>query len=75
MPIGALATVDDGRLTLRGVVASLDGARVIRAEEAGPAEDAVAIGRRAAAVLASRGAGAVLAEVRRAAYATAPAAP
>jgi hydroxymethylbilane synthase len=74
VPIGALATVAGGRLALHALVASLDGLRVVRVEEAGSAADAEAVGRRAAEVLVERGADRVLAEVR-AAVLPAPAAP
>jgi hydroxymethylbilane synthase len=45
VPIGAHATVRDGHLRLLGVVASPDGATLIRAESEGAASDAEAIGR------------------------------
>ena len=75
VPIGALATVDGERLTLRALVASLDGTRVVRAEETGTADEAEEVGLRAAAALASRGGDEILREVRAAALLPAPAAP
>ena len=74
VPIGALAAVDGDRLLLRGLVASLDGARIIRVEESGSIEDAEAVGRRAAESLLARGAREVL-DAIRAAAAPEPAAP
>lgn len=74
VPIGALGTVRGHRLRLHALVASLDGRTVVRAEEAGPADQAEALGLRAAEVLAARGASEVLAAVR-AAVLPAPAAP
>jgi hydroxymethylbilane synthase len=62
-PIGAFATLgDDGRrLDLQAIVISLDGARALRASASGPADDADAIGRRAAADLLAQGAAELLA--------------
>lgn len=58
-PVAAHAVVDGGpaaRLTLRAVVASEDGRRVLRSEAAGPAEEAEAIGRGLAEALLAEGA-------------------
>lgn len=64
-PIGAFATLaDDGdRLDLQAIVISLDGSRALRASASGPARDADAIGRRAAADLLAQGAAGLLAGV------------
>src|SRR3990170_2758920 len=43
-PIAALATVADGYLTIDGMVASMDYATIVRDRNAGPAEQAEAIG-------------------------------
>ena len=43
-PIAALATVADGHLTIEGMVASMDYSSVVRDRNAGPAEQAEAIG-------------------------------
>jgi hydroxymethylbilane synthase len=76
IPIGALAEVSaDGRLTLRGLVADLDGDPVLRVEETGSVDDAAAIGRRAADALLAQGAGEVLARIRAGIAAPQPAAP
>lgn len=59
-PVAAHAVVDGHtrppRLTLRAVVASEDGRRVLRSEAAGPAEDAEAIGQGLAEALLAQGA-------------------
>jgi hydroxymethylbilane synthase len=69
-PIGAFATLtadaagDGNRLDLQAIVISLDGTRALRASASGPARDADqadAIGRRAAADLLAQGAAALLA--------------
>jgi hydroxymethylbilane synthase len=75
VPIGALGRVDGDRLMLDGLVADTDGTSILRVQESGPVDDAVAIGRRAADALLGRGAGEVLAAVRARAAAPEPAAP
>jgi hydroxymethylbilane synthase len=75
VPIGALGRVDGDRLVLDGLVADTDGTRMLRVQESGPVDDALAIGRRAADALLARGAGEVLAAVRARAAAPGPAAP
>lgn len=74
VPIGALGRVDGERVVLHGLVAELDGGRIVRVEESGPADEAEAVGRRAADALLARGAGGILAGIR-AALAPEPAAP
>jgi hydroxymethylbilane synthase len=61
-PIGAFATLtaDGNQLDLQAIVISLDGARALRATASGPARDAEAIGRRAAADLLAQGAAELL---------------
>lgn len=53
----------DGRLRLRGLVSSLDGARIVRAEEVAAASDAEALGARVARAVLEAGGGAILAEI------------
>ncbi len=53
-PIAALAEPEAGRLRLRALVAREDGVLIVRAERAGGAADAVALGRDAAAELKAR---------------------
>ena len=63
VPIAAHATVKDGRLSLDGLVASLDGARVLRDTLEGSTAEADALGEALAARLLERGAGALLDEM------------
>lgn len=74
VPIGALGRMEGGRVVLHGLVAELDGGRMVRVEESGPADEAEAVGRRAADALLAGGAGEILAGIR-AALAPQPAAP
>jgi hydroxymethylbilane synthase len=60
VPIGAHAVFSSGILRLRGLVASLDGKRILRAEESGPPEEAESIGERLAQRLLDKGAGEIL---------------
>jgi hydroxymethylbilane synthase len=64
-PIGAFATLtaEGDQLDLQAIVISLDGTRAMRTSASGPARDADAIGRRAAADLLSQGAAELLAGV------------
>ena len=67
VPVGALATVSVGELSLRSVVCSLDGARSVEATCEGDAAKAESIGRDLAAALCEQGAEAILGEIRAAA--------
>ena len=60
VPIAAYATLEDGVMTLRGLVARLDGTRVLRAQVRGRAEDAEPLGAEAAAAVLDQGAGEIL---------------
>jgi hydroxymethylbilane synthase len=55
IPLGAVATIEDGRLELVAVVASPDGARVARARVRGPVSESRDLGYRAAEELAAAG--------------------
>jgi hydroxymethylbilane synthase len=66
MPIGAYAAHDDAGLDLTAVVISLDGARAVRAEASGAADDPEGLGERVAERLLADGAADILAEVHRA---------
>jgi hydroxymethylbilane synthase len=55
IPLGAVATIEDGRLELIAVVASPDGARVARARVRGPVSESRNLGYRAAEELAAAG--------------------
>ena len=60
VPIAAHGTLEKGRLGLTGLVAELDGSRIIKAEVAGPSEDALSLGLQLAENLLSQGADAIL---------------
>jgi hydroxymethylbilane synthase len=60
VPIGAYATVDDGRLRLKAMVASPDGAQVVRGECEGAVREAEMIGRLLGVELLERGARRIL---------------
>ena len=62
VPIGALAQVVNGQIILRGMVASLDGVRLIKAEATGT--DPEAVGIEVANQLVALGAITILAEIR-----------
>ncbi|HUS88048.1 MAG TPA: hydroxymethylbilane synthase [Desulfosporosinus sp.] len=62
VPIGALAQVVNGQIILRGMVASLDGVRLIKAEAIGT--DPEAVGIEVANRLVALGATTILAEIR-----------
>ena len=66
MPIGALADIADAGLSVRGVVISPDGQRLVRASASGSRDDAEALGRSVADQLLQGGAGDILADVQRA---------
>lgn len=60
VPIAALARTEGDHLRLKGLVASPDGARMLRGEEGGPASDAQSIGLRLAEQLLEGGASEIL---------------
>jgi hydroxymethylbilane synthase len=60
VPIGAHATVDGARLHLTAMVASPDGAELVRGASEGPLSEADIIGRRLGAELLNRGARRIL---------------
>ncbi len=62
VPIGALAQVVNGQIILRGMVASLDGVRLIKAEAIGT--DPEAVGIEVANRLVAQGATSILEEIR-----------
>jgi hydroxymethylbilane synthase len=63
VPIAAYATVAAGKVTLRALVASVDGKKVIRGERSGPAADARALGEALGDELLAKGAAAILREL------------
>ncbi len=64
VPLGAYATVRNGRLSLEAVVASLDGGRSVHGRDEGSAADAAAVGRRLAADLLGRGGAEIMDAIR-----------
>jgi hydroxymethylbilane synthase len=60
VPIAAYANFEDGRLRLRGVVASLDAQHVIRAASLGSEDDPESLGVAVAGELLDKGAGVIL---------------
>jgi len=72
VPLAAHATVQGGTVTLRALVSSLDGGRVVRGERQGPVARAAEIGVELAEELLGRGADAILAEIERGPGLTAP---
>lgn len=65
IPIGALGTVNGGELTLKGIVAGLDGKELIRSEISGPAGEAALLGEKLAGRLIEMGADRILKSVRQ----------
>lgn len=65
VPLGAHATVADGRLSIDGFVAMPDGSRMIRRALTGPVADAVSLGTALAQMLLDAGAGEILASLSR----------
>jgi len=63
VPIGGHALLQDGQLWLRGLVGTVDGSEIIRAEIAGPREQAEALGKALAEELLEHGAAAILREL------------
>ena len=63
IPIAAYAVTDDVTLRLEGLIASLDGARVVSARSEGPRADAGAVGRRLAERLRASGGEEILREI------------
>ena len=59
-PVAGHCRLQDGTLRMSGLVASLDGAIMLRASVSGPVESAEALGRELAAELLARGAGPLL---------------
>ncbi|HEU4384602.1 MAG TPA: hydroxymethylbilane synthase [Anaeromyxobacteraceae bacterium] len=62
VPLAGHATVAGGTVRLRGLVASLDGSRVVRGERSGPSAEAVRVGEALAEELLGKGAAEILRE-------------
>ncbi|GBG13959.1 hydroxymethylbilane synthase [Novimethylophilus kurashikiensis] len=65
VPLGAFASSENGRLNMRGFVASIDGKRMVRAEVSGPESSAEALGGELAQALIVQGADSILAELEQ----------
>lgn len=65
VPIGAYAELQGDELWLRGLVGSIDGQRILRAEIRGQASDAEALGVKVARALLAQGADKLLAEIQQ----------
>ena len=63
VPIAAYATLADSALSLRGLVASLDGTKVLRSRVHGGVEEAETLGTEAASAVLAQGAGEILSEI------------
>ncbi|RZF86974.1 hydroxymethylbilane synthase [Pseudoalteromonas sp. CO325X] len=63
VPIGAYAELNEDHVYLRGLVGSVDGQQILRAEISGPASEAQQLGISLADDLLAQGAGSILAEV------------
>jgi len=63
VPIAAFGKVDGDKLTLEGLVADLDGQRIIRETISGPTSEAVSLGQRLGDLLLEQGAKEILDEV------------
>jgi hydroxymethylbilane synthase len=72
VPLAAYAHIEGGVMTLRALVASTDGRRVVRAEQRGPAGQAAAIGEEAARQLLAGGGQALVDAALRAEAGPAP---
>jgi hydroxymethylbilane synthase len=63
VPIGVNSRIEADQLELTGMVASVDGSRLIRDVVRGPADQPEEVGRQLAATLKNQGAAAILAEI------------
>ncbi len=64
VPVAALARREGNTVALEGLVAAVDGSRVLRAVARGPRDEAETVGRNLARELLSRGAGEILEAIR-----------
>jgi len=65
VPIGGKANLAAGRLTIKGLIGSLDGARIVAHELSGSPDQALELGIELGEKLLSMGAGEILAEIAR----------
>lgn len=64
VPVGALATVDNDTVTLRGCVAALDGSKVLRQQLSGSFSESEQLGKRLAEIMLKMGAEPILKQLR-----------
>jgi hydroxymethylbilane synthase len=64
VPVGGHARMEEGRLTLYGVVASLGGEKIVQAHDSGDPDDPEELGKRVAGQLIMMGANEILEEIR-----------
>lgn len=64
VPIGAYARIENGELVLDGMVGSIDGSEIVRAQAKGSVEDPIALGEQVTNMLKERGALKILNEIR-----------
>ena len=64
VPIAGYGRIDEKQFTLTGLVAEVDGSRVIKAEKSGPLDSVETIGRELAEALLSRGADKILEKLK-----------
>ena len=63
VPIGAHAVLNDDTVTLTGLIAAVDGTRILREQQSAPMKQAVKLGRSLAETLLDRGGRAILDQV------------
>jgi hydroxymethylbilane synthase len=63
-PVGAWGRIENGRLLLDGLVASLDGQNVLRASASGDVSGAIQLGQRVAESLLAQGAAEIIQAAR-----------
>jgi len=64
VPIGAYGVVDGQAVSLQGVVASLDGEKLLRGSVSGPIEESEALGEKLAKELLEQGAGEIMSSIK-----------
>ena len=64
VPVGGHASIEKGELTLCGIVASIEGDRILRSRLSGSPEEPEELGKRVAGELISKGAAEILDEIR-----------
>jgi hydroxymethylbilane synthase len=65
VPVGCLSALEGGRCRIEGLVASLDGRRIVRASREGAAADLLPLAGELAGEILERGGGEILEQIRR----------